>query len=256
MPQLLLNCQGSLGLRHATKAWNVLPNSHFGTNDPVQECQIPGVRTFIRNARSRKSRLDEKIASLEAALNELYSERDALDEAICNHVVALSPIRRMPTEILSLIFSLVLANDVKFDYRVDSAPWTLIAVCACWRSVALSPIFWTRISNWQRHFSLEKLEVILNRSASLPLQIHFHSDDVELLSAEETRTLELVLQHCERWELLSSRVLKRSIPLLNVPGRGSRCCELSRLKFTTQTIYQRRTHSTSSVTLRSSRRPR
>ncbi|KAJ7625622.1 hypothetical protein FB45DRAFT_69661 [Roridomyces roridus] len=201
MPQLLLNCQGSLGLHPPTKPVNV---SQFGTGDPVQlQYQILAIRSFLRHARARKSRLDEKIASLEATLNDLYSERDALDKEIRNHTAALSPIRRMPNEILSLVFSLVLANDAELHYLVDSAPWTLSAVCARWRSVALSPIFWTKISNWERRFSLEKLAIFLSRSGSSPLRIYFYSDNEELMSEIETTTLELLLQHCERWELLS-----------------------------------------------------
>ncbi|KAJ7625645.1 hypothetical protein FB45DRAFT_1060310 [Roridomyces roridus] len=196
MPQLLLNCQGLLGLRTPTEPVNPLPNSHFGTNDPVQECQIPGIRTFIRHARARKNRLDEKIASLEVALNELYSERDALDEAICNHVVALSPIRRMPTEIISLIFTHCVENGAIF---VDNAAWTLSAVCSRWREIALSPVYWTEISTWV-DLPIPKLETILARSAILPLDIYFCSESDGLMSELETATLQLLVQHCERWE--------------------------------------------------------
>ncbi|KAJ7464512.1 hypothetical protein FB451DRAFT_1042145, partial [Mycena latifolia] len=106
------------------------------TNCPPSEFSMPSIREFIARGSARRTRLDAKIASLEALLDVLLHERSPLDADIRKHEGAVSPLRRMPTELLSLIFKYTLPHDL-------SGTWTIPAVCSRWRTIALSqPTLW------------------------------------------------------------------------------------------------------------------
>ncbi|KAJ7625572.1 hypothetical protein FB45DRAFT_921794 [Roridomyces roridus] len=205
MPQLLLNCKGRLELRLPKKPTSIAPSTVLETNNPVLESQIPAVRHFLRHARARKSRVDEKIASLELSLEDLYAESNELDTQIFQHQGAISPLRRIPPEIISEIFSLALSPDEGDWHLQESAPWILGAVCARWRAISLSPVFWTEISNWTGQFSLHKLTTLLDRSKSLPLRIYFDCVDGGRMTSLEKESLKLLVQHCARWERVTLR---------------------------------------------------
>ncbi|KAJ7879186.1 hypothetical protein B0H14DRAFT_2160977, partial [Mycena olivaceomarginata] len=58
------------------------------------------------------------------------------------HEGALSPLRRMPVEIISLIFKFAAPFPSDF-MNVEEGPWVLSAVCSLWRTIALSqPSLW------------------------------------------------------------------------------------------------------------------
>ncbi|KAJ6582031.1 hypothetical protein B0H19DRAFT_929574, partial [Mycena capillaripes] len=110
------------------------------TNDPPIESQIPFLRDFVSMGRARMTALDAKIASLQSSLDKLREERDGLDMEVQKHEGGLSPLRRMPTEILSLIFTFTLPP---YQPGAEPAPWTVSAVCARWRLIVISqPYFW------------------------------------------------------------------------------------------------------------------
>ncbi|KAJ7625604.1 hypothetical protein FB45DRAFT_69515 [Roridomyces roridus] len=180
-----------------------LPDEVLNSNNPALECHVPTINAFLLHARTKKSYLDDRIAQLESSLNDLYSERDALDCEIQRHAATLSPLRRTPPEIISHIFTLALTpDDDEKWYFQESAPWALSATCARWRSIALSPVFWTTISNGVDNFDISKLETLLSRSGSLPLRIRFWTDNEKDMNQGEIRMVDLLAKHCARWEHL------------------------------------------------------
>jgi hypothetical protein len=147
--------------------------------------------------------LNAKVALLQSALDKLLEERDELDIEIRKHEGALLPLRRMPTEILSLIFPMALRLS-------ESAPWTVSAVCARWRTIVVSqPRFWVSIGHSDlNRISSIRLETQLRRSAELPLNVNFTVDHTFYHpSAEirdlEFRNLEIICKHAARWEIFS-----------------------------------------------------
>ncbi|KAJ6582059.1 hypothetical protein B0H19DRAFT_891841, partial [Mycena capillaripes] len=115
------------------------------TNDPPAEFNLSCIREFVSRGSARRAVLDSKIAPLQEELEKLLSERNSLDTDIRKHEGALSPLRRMPTEIISFIFTFALPP---FAYSsnimtVQEGPWILAAVCSRWRKIVLScPCFW------------------------------------------------------------------------------------------------------------------
>ncbi|KAJ7812042.1 hypothetical protein B0H14DRAFT_3753978, partial [Mycena olivaceomarginata] len=119
------------------------------------------------------------IASLKAELAKLLEERESLDAEVRRHEGALSPLRRTPVEIISLIFTFAapFRSDVM---NVEEGPWVLSAVCSRWRTIALSqPSLWNGLvlnftddnpdSPESAGRILPLVEAHLERSQKLPL---------------------------------------------------------------------------------------
>jgi len=180
----------------------IVSSSILETNDPPFESQIPGLRDFISRARVRLGAIDAKIAMLQSAMDELREESDAIAIEIRKHEGGLSPLRRLPTEILSLIFTFTLPPYAYVPYT-EPAPWTVSAVCARWRTTVISqPLFWTSIDYTYvpRSLSRVRLEAQLRRSGRMPLSIEFHTEDTSTMASEDLHMLQMLCQHAGRWE--------------------------------------------------------
>ncbi|KAJ7314375.1 hypothetical protein DFH08DRAFT_755855, partial [Mycena albidolilacea] len=111
-------------------------------NDPPAEHNLLSIRESVSRGSARRAFLDTKISSLQAKLDKLLEERDSLDTEIRKHEGALSPLRRIPPEVLSLIFDFASPFTECFVI-IEDGPWPLSAVCSRWRSIALcQPSLW------------------------------------------------------------------------------------------------------------------
>ncbi|KAJ7759129.1 hypothetical protein B0H16DRAFT_1689084 [Mycena metata] len=185
------------------------PNEILETNHPPIESQLPSIRDFISTGRARMRVLNAKFAALRSSncsIEALQSSIDkllALDVEIRKHKGAISPLRRMPTEVLSLIFT----STISQHGITESAPWTVSAVCARWRATVIyQPRFWTFInlgyfSRSSTHYL--RLEIQLQRSGELPLAVQCSSKDTSHFGSPELRLLRLVCEHARRWGKLS-----------------------------------------------------
>ncbi|KAJ6520734.1 hypothetical protein B0H19DRAFT_1204636 [Mycena capillaripes] len=127
---------------------------------------------------------------------------------------ALSPLRRMPTEIISLIFTFATPPFTPFGnvMSVQEGPWALSAVCSRWRIIILSsPCFWTSLSldftdddPESSSFAgiVPMLEAHLERSQQLPLDVTFGTFYNDDCTQRERHVLELLALHCRRWETI------------------------------------------------------
>ncbi|KAL0567341.1 hypothetical protein V5O48_014653 [Marasmius crinis-equi] len=129
---------------------------------------------------------DNKVAFLEAVLRKMNVGRAILGTRISRRRSLKGTIRRLPVEILRIIFQLA-SSDVELDWRdrpgypVDlfsdegrNVPGTVAQVCHLWKEVVYgTPELWTRLSVMvprtpsQEHLFL----TILNRSGSRPLKL-------------------------------------------------------------------------------------
>ncbi|KAF8217058.1 hypothetical protein K438DRAFT_1704190 [Mycena galopus ATCC 62051] len=203
------------------------------TNDPPLESQNPFLRDFLSHGRARRIVLDAKITLLQSSLNQLVKEKEKLDLEIGKHEGAVSPLRRMPTEVLSYIFTFTLPPH---QPDAESAPWTVSAVCARWREIVISqPRFWTSIRyNVACSDPTKTLmyETHLHRSKELPLHIEF-SVVCDELSFDPARILDLMCQRAARWETASFSGPEELTELL----RRYIKCQLTHLQKLTIEIY-------------------
>ncbi|KAJ7312372.1 hypothetical protein DFH08DRAFT_756381 [Mycena albidolilacea] len=167
------------------------------TNNPPLASQIPMLRDFISHRRAHRAALDAKIAVLQTALATLFEQKVELDLEIGIHEGALSPLRRIPAEILSHIFAFTLPPHLD----TESAPWAVSAVCARWRAIIISqPCFWTSIRyRWHAPEGF-KYETQLRRSGQSPLHVEFSANKWQDLSVQEEHLLQLICKHASRWE--------------------------------------------------------
>ncbi|KAJ6603239.1 hypothetical protein DFH09DRAFT_1019247, partial [Mycena vulgaris] len=122
----------------------------LNTNEPPLDSEYPFIQSLVSQIRRRLSRHGDKISVLRAQLEQLENEHSSLQKNLARNTAILSPVRRMPHEVLSEIFVLALPSrkDALESNRFDAngTPWTLGRVCGQWRSVTLSsPALWSLV---------------------------------------------------------------------------------------------------------------
>ena len=195
----------------------VIPSSPFErimcTNRALLDSETERVREIVLETENDLTQLEDQIALL-------HRERDKLRRYVESHKVLLSPIRRLPPEILSEIFLACLTpwNEMLtlaiFD--VKSLPWLLGHICSQWRAVALSsPKLWSSvvISLYQLQMDLEMavcmVETWLQRGAECPLFVRFLCGHRSL---ESHPILDALASSSHRWQDVTFSI---TIPLLS-----------------------------------------
>ncbi|KAJ7755487.1 hypothetical protein B0H16DRAFT_1253049, partial [Mycena metata] len=149
--------------------------------------------------------VEEKMADLERVLDRLRLRRQGLHDFIAKHRRVLAPIRRLPNELLSEIFSHCVERDPYEWDPTTNVEWILVQVSRAWRAVSISmPQMWNRISisnaSAPKNMDLKAaLSLQLERSAHLPLAIDF---DFKSASAEQRiSVLETLFSARDRWQV-------------------------------------------------------
>nr|GAT50206.1 predicted protein [Mycena chlorophos] len=122
----------------------------LASNAPPPDSEAPSLRLFDAAVKERIAHLEEEIASAAARLEQLRADQKSLllqQEKIRG---ALSPLRRLPPELLSEIFTRVMPLPCSRRAVVSTNdrdnPWALMHVSVHWRSVVSStPSLWTRL---------------------------------------------------------------------------------------------------------------
>ena len=103
------------------------------TRDSVQE--------ITSKIESAEAALAQIVRESQQAIDELLLQRRELEKKVKMTLAYLSPIRRLPMELLREIFMWT------FEDHPSSA-WVLSAVCRSWRRLALRiPLIWSKVSN-------------------------------------------------------------------------------------------------------------
>ncbi|KAK0495193.1 hypothetical protein EDD18DRAFT_1254968 [Armillaria luteobubalina] len=132
-------------------------------------------------------------------MEHLERERHRLHDIQERHRSVMSPVRQLPTEILSEIFALSTSSfyDV-FGPNLMGGPWTLSKVCSRWRAVAVGccPAMW---KNMNIAFNVDPrdpealLRLVFSRCRDGPL--HIRIDYVDL----NADLLSIVMEASPRW---------------------------------------------------------
>ncbi|THU75193.1 hypothetical protein K435DRAFT_602795, partial [Dendrothele bispora CBS 962.96] len=103
------------------------------------------ITSFLHDAEKDLDDYDTEIARLEMAISILKRKRAHLEGHITACRSLLSPIRRLPWEILTLVFLLLCGEPSTWQdfLRLKPPAFQLSRVCASWRGVALNtPTIW------------------------------------------------------------------------------------------------------------------
>ncbi|KAK7018871.1 hypothetical protein R3P38DRAFT_3319734 [Favolaschia claudopus] len=218
--------------------------SRLHTNYCASDDEISELKGLLAEPRLRLAKLDGEILALRQKLDGLVEQRESLCAHIQSHQALMSPIRRIPLDVLEQIFLACLPTHRNCVMSAQEAPVLLGRICSSWRTLSLSaPRLWSRLHIVlppPDHESLsrdrdifaaktaQRLEVAstwLGRTGICPLSIsverEFHLNHLDL----PEDLLELLIPYASRWQHLSlvlppsgferlSRLSENDVPLL------------------------------------------
>ncbi|KAK7018878.1 hypothetical protein R3P38DRAFT_2978839, partial [Favolaschia claudopus] len=196
--------------------------SRLHTNYCASDDEIPELKELLVEPCLRLAKLDGEILALRQKLDGLVGERESLDAYIQSHQALMSPIRRIPLDLLEQIFIACLPAHRNCVMSAQEAPVLLGRICSSWRALSLSaPRLWSRLHIVlppPDHESLsrdrdifaaktaQRLEVAstwLGRTGICPLSISVERKFHPNLSNLREDLLELLIPYASRWQHLS-----------------------------------------------------
>ncbi|KAF7980615.1 hypothetical protein HWV62_37398 [Athelia sp. TMB] len=159
----------------------IVPSSpqptHIGTNYAPTTSERLHIQANLVGAETDLAQLDSAPEHLKAAQERLQLKRSILRQYSTEHAALLSPIRRLPPEILAAIFMHLLPKTWA-THRVDARRNRMLPshICQHWRALALAtPGLWANISvkidGWNIDGKLECIKLWRARSGSCPLTV-------------------------------------------------------------------------------------
>ncbi|KAJ7607911.1 hypothetical protein FB45DRAFT_1130613 [Roridomyces roridus] len=208
------------------------------SNEPPEESDIQKTQKLISDYRHHLDELDDELRGLNdrlPVLEDLHAEfpdgqlghqisglkeRCALLEADratsiarsseLNYPAILSPLRRMPPEILREIMRWTVPTAVTEVFPggvgLRQSPWNIACVSQRWRAVALSmPSLWSLILwNYNRYnLPIQAIKIQVQRANMLRVNWHGNvhpSEFDETKTSTAVQTLEYLIEHSPRWE--------------------------------------------------------
>ncbi|KAF7329712.1 hypothetical protein MKEN_00234400 [Mycena kentingensis (nom. inval.)] len=165
------------------------------------------LQQMLSKFKSHRDTLTSKIVALRAELSQATIERDTTDNAILELCSALSPIHRMPHDILYEIFSWMIPD----GWGCQPAPWYLGHISHSLRMAALAfPPLWAQVMLRDHHGvrdlsrSRSRLAEHLLRSGNSLLTVNLSWS--EKSSPGTGLLLEMIVSHCVRWKKLAFTV--------------------------------------------------
>ena len=163
-------------------------------SDKVNTNYIPNtterqeITEYVFTVKQELSELNARITEMRDALIKVIRTRDHLQTAVNQHQALISPLRRLPPELLQLIFVWCLPSHRNAVMHSSEAPVLLGRVCSEWRRISLAtPQLWSSLHIVPPNVNLtnltssiarfdrkrELIEMWLGRSGACPLNISF-----------------------------------------------------------------------------------
>jgi hypothetical protein len=209
----------------ASPSVDALVDTYSQTNDPLPSDARKEISSHVDFNLALLKQTEESIAQLSELLSGLKSVRDEVEIRVENSRSILHPIRILPNDCVSTIFTHCVTQPEGFDEYMNptqSLPdssktslwtefmsWSLSQVSRHWRQVALaSPEIWSHVSilicephdstPWDIS-SLALLNLQLTRSASHPLNVAIRSN---VIFSYFHPLFQGILFHSQRWKHL------------------------------------------------------
>ncbi|KAF7299485.1 hypothetical protein MIND_00898600 [Mycena indigotica] len=217
---------------------------HFGSNYCPQPDESREIKALVMDLSAHAEQLDAEIAQLQKQMDKFVDERRSIQSQIEGHQALLSPMRRIPVDLLQEIFVVCLPSERYCAMSAYEAPMLLGRVCSQWRTTAFStPALWSSIhiaEPWLNGESpaegytrvsamlaarLEAAKQWLDRSGSLPLSISLFLGPTygyypHTLVPDPLPLLHLVLTYAKRWQTLYLHIPPRELSRLEVLSAG------------------------------------
>ncbi|CEL62583.1 Putative U6 snRNA phosphodiesterase OS=Bos taurus GN=USB1 PE=2 SV=1 [Rhizoctonia solani AG-1 IB] len=205
------------------RTWSPMPNSQLqpppagsGTSTPRPLSTLHPLANIQPDAKSEPEEtpsLRQTLDSLDQRLCELLEERMLVQNRLALAANRLSPISRLPPELIARIFECGINTGGRSVLGSGTHGLFIGAVrrvCKLWREIAEStPSLWSSIVV-DMHNSLESTELRLQRSRCAPLDIQVVFTDRISTTGSVTSTLmdafDLLQPHMQRWRSLHVQV--------------------------------------------------
>ncbi|KAJ7161825.1 hypothetical protein C8R43DRAFT_991535 [Mycena crocata] len=123
------------------------PFTHrLGTNYCPSDEEVADIQALIFESSPQLNSLTDEIAAMQRSIDKLTKERDSLAAYLEAHKALLSPIRRIPLDIIQEIFIACTPAHRNCVMSAKEAPVLLGRICSSWRCISLStPRLWSRL---------------------------------------------------------------------------------------------------------------
>ncbi|KAJ7221294.1 hypothetical protein GGX14DRAFT_669313 [Mycena pura] len=202
--------------------------SKFGTNYSAGDNEVTEIETILIEPSRRIEFLDDEITKMQRVIDKLTEERNTLTAYIDGHRALLSPMRRLPRDIIQEIFIACMPTDRNCVMSATEAPVLLGRICSGWRAISFStPRLWANIHivepmspsngmldlvNAKLKQRLEASEAWLRRSGQCGLSITVFCNTS---TPQHSPIIQAILPLAPRWEHIS--LTASEIVLANLP---------------------------------------
>ncbi|KAK7047423.1 hypothetical protein VNI00_006654 [Paramarasmius palmivorus] len=183
----------------------------FRSRSTISSDDRQTISQYLKDAEEDARRCEVEAKKLLAAMKTLENRKKGLEKSMEMYRSLLSPVHKLPSEILSNIFGLC-CEDNELSYDLDSPEvMNLSMVCGRWRDLVLStPTLWstlrleascfrTRRPTRELDTSLaEMVKLFLERSKNTPLKLAFQSYINQPVEPSFS-AFDLLVSEMERW---------------------------------------------------------
>ncbi|KAJ6562556.1 hypothetical protein B0H19DRAFT_1375604 [Mycena capillaripes] len=164
-------------------------NNILYTNTVPSDAECDNIRNFLEAPQKELADVTEEIDRLQSLIDEAARKRERLQHFIDAHLALVSPVRRLPDDVVRDVFVATLPSGRNPTIISDEGPLLLCRICKSWRTVALTtPRLWASLhivvptSSKLKHL----VDLVINwlkRSGTVPLEISMvyskicHPDD-------------------------------------------------------------------------------
>ncbi|KAJ7691978.1 hypothetical protein B0H17DRAFT_551689 [Mycena rosella] len=192
----------------------------LNSNEVPTESDVLMVKSEISETDERLVCLDDQILRLRDRLKELEEEHVALSSYRAQHYGIISPLRRMPSEVLGEIFLCTLPS-VHARGRTTLSnspwriPWLLSQISGRWRAIVLStPSLWSLVVLDFSRANANPLSMVKTQIArAQSLKVHFFGSETND-ARPQIEMFRCLLEHSPQWEELSIELTSTIVPLL------------------------------------------
>jgi hypothetical protein len=201
--------------------------SRLDSNYAATDSEVFEIKTLLEKPTSRLEELSTQI-------QKLSNEQSALFLFVSKHRALISPIRKLPIEILQEIFIACLPTAHNPVMSRWEPPVLLTQVCSSWRNVAhITPQLWNSIhiaipcgenvssTIVGRHIDRrsEAVQEWLSRSAAFPLNISLNCWGISDLDEFYDKIIDTVIRFSERWrEIWFLAPYRALVPVASLPS--------------------------------------
>ncbi|KAF7334836.1 hypothetical protein MSAN_02370400 [Mycena sanguinolenta] len=195
--------------------------SRLGSNYCPTDEEILEINPLLVEPTLRLKGLDDEITKLQKAIDKLAEERSRVAAYVEAHKALISPVRRLPLDIIQELFLACLPTHRNCVMSASEAPVLLGRVCSSWRAIShTTPRLWSNLhvveplqnladptsASFEEKVArrLEITQTWLGRSGQCPLSISLQSapDGTSPTGSPTTsmQFMETLVSFAQRWQ--------------------------------------------------------